>query len=714
MNAKAIAMPAKRLLFLTALSLMALLRPSISLGDGPFGKEIDTSESAESDRYAPAVPFDRNIQMLEPVVVTAPRIPSAEDRVPAAVGIVEKEDIQLGKPTLSLNEALEGMPGVFVQNRYNYAQDARISIRGFGAQAAFGVRGIQIYADGIPLTLPDGQSQLGGIDPGSIQRIEVMRGPISALYGNASGGVINIVTQEGPDSPFAEARTMHGEFGTWKANVKGGGQDGPVNYFFNVSRMEIDGYREHSSAESWTANGKLRYDLDEVSDLAFVANAQYSPKLNDPGGLTREQAEADPRQAAPLALLFETGEEASDARLGVVYRRALTLRQNMEAAFYYSYRDLENAIPFRFVDLDRDVFGGRIQYDFESEISGIKQQLFVGVDVQYQNDDRLNFDNVEGAPGETLLLSQEESVANVGVYLQEEIAPKEKWSVVLGGRYDSARFEIDDRLVSDGDDSGSKTFDQATGRFGLIYKPASDLRLYANIAESFETPTTTELVNRPEGGGGINPDIEPQQSVNYEVGLKGSLGPRLDYDAAFFYIEIEDELIAFRDATDRVFYRNAGESRRFGVEANLTLAILENLKMRLAYTFLDAEFEKYEKDGNDLEGNEVPGIPKHQAFGELLYDHPSGFYAGIDVRFVGEFFADDENTVETSDYFVADFRSGCRKSLGNWRFNPFFGIQNLFDESYNNNVRINARGGRYFEPAPGFNVYGGLGVEYQW
>ena len=651
---------------------------------------------------------------MEPVVVTATRIPSAVEQVPAAVTVLDAQEIRKGRPAATMEDVLRGVPGVFVQNRFNFAQDLRISIRGFGARSAFGIRGIQIYVDGIPQTLADGQSQVDDIDPETIARVEVLRGPVSALYGNASGGVIHITTKNGTAVPSVEAQTVLGEYGLRKTAVQGGGQSGRINYFLNASYLQADGFRDHAMAESSKINGKMRFEPDEASELTLLANAVYSPELQDPGGLTRAQADADPRQAAPLSLRFDTREEIANSRLGLVYRRALTPSQNVEAAAYYSRRDLDNAIPYRFIELARELFGGRVQYDISGAVAGFAQQFFFGLETQFQMDDRRNFDNVDGNAGNMLLLDQDEDVTSFGVFLQENFKLNEKWSLLAGGRYDQVRFEVDDHLGADGDDSGSRTFDQATGRFGAIYALQTNMHLYANVAQSFETPTTTEIVNRPEGGGGINPDIAPQRAVNYEVGLKGNLGDRLTYEAAVFYIQLEDELIAFRDFTDRVYYRNAGESHRIGAEFGVTVALAQGLRTRFSYTYLEAEFDHYLKNGVDLAGNTVPGLPRHELFGELLYEHPGGAFMGIDIFYAADFFVDDENSLQSSAYALVNLRAGYRKQLGRWLIMPFLGIENLFDETYNGNVRINANGGRYFEPAPGVNAYAGLRFGYQW
>ncbi len=665
------------------------------------------TESQENDAAGTAV-------QLEPVVVTATRMVSEAARVPAAVSMVAGEDIRQGRPAITLDDALARVPGVFTQNEFNFAQDLRISIRGFGARAAFGIRGIQIYMDGIPLTLPDGQNAVEIIDPDLISRMEVMRGPVSALYGNASGGVINIITQEGPQQTFLETRGLAGEYGLWKTVVKGGGQQGAVNAFAALSHLETGGFRDHSRAERTVFSSRLRVDMDAHSDLTLLLNAVRMPQAQDPGGLTAAQVDEDRQQAAPLNLLYNTGEELSEHRVGMVYRRETATRQYLEAAGYFGRRDLDNAVPFRFIELERKIVGGRLQYDMGTGFFGRDQRLVSGIDIAHQADDRVNYDSIGGRPGDTLLLDQDESVTSIGGYLQGEVDLTPAWTILAGGRYDNVRFSIDDRRpADDDDDSGSRTFDQFTGRFGLLHAPARAVRIYANVAQSFETPTTTEVVNRPEGGGGINPDIEPQKAVNYEVGAKMNFGGGFTLDAALFLIRLRDELIAFRDDTDRVFYRNAGESRRTGAEIGLTKNLGQGLRLHTAYTYLNAEFETFDKAGVDLSGNQVPGLPHHLWFFELSYQHHSGFYTSGDVRYAGSFYVDDENTLKNEAYTVVNARLGLARHIGRWTLEPFAGADNLLDETYIANVRINAAGGRYFEPAPGRTFFGGIRIACQ-
>ena len=561
---------------------------------------------------------------LQPVVVTAPRVATPITDVPAAISVVDKTAIQSGQPTIGLDESLVRVPGVFTQNRFNFAQDLRFSIRGFGARAAFGIRGIKILVDGIPETLPDGQSDLDSLDLGAVQRVEVLRGPTSALYGNASGGVINIVSEDGPARPFVEARTTHGEYGLWKMQLKSGGQVGPLNYLLSASRLELGGFRRHSRAESLNVNGKLRLEINKASQLTALLSVVEAPQADDPGALTRAEAEADPRQAAPNNLRFGAGEEVTQGRLGLVYRWEFLPLHDLEVTGYYTGRQFRNAIPFRTVEFERSVFGGGLKYGYRGAVFAHRSRLTAGVDVQHQRDRRKNFDNVNGRSGTMLLLSQDERATSVGPYVQEEFDVLDDLTLVLGGRYDNVHFSVDDFLTANGDDTGARTFDQLTGRFGLLYRVRPAVHLYVNVAQSFETPTFTEIVNRPAGGGGINSEIKPQKAINYEIGGKGEAWRRLTYEVALFYITLEDELIRFSDATGRDFFRNAGASQRYGVELGASLEILPGLRAHVAYTYLKTRFQEFIKNGMSLRGNDVPGLPPHQVYAEDLLSPSPG------------------------------------------------------------------------------------------
>ncbi len=681
--------------------------PAWGLANDPqVEKKIEEEEESEKKVEEPV--------RLDPVIVTATRVEKPLVEIPAAVGVVEKEDIQLGRQQIGLDESLMKIPGLFMQNRYNFDQDLRISIRGFGARSGFGIRGIKIITNGIPESFPDGQAQVDSIDLGSTERIEVIRGPTSSLYGNASGGVISIITEDGPPEPFLDTRLSFGAYGFQKNQIKAGGQLGSMNYLVNLGRMKLDGYREHSQTESTLLNTKFRFDLDETSSLTTLVNFYDSPFSQDPGTLTREQVDTDPRQAREANVRFDVGEKVTQARLGLVYRKQWNPNQEFNASFYYTFRDFFKKLPFEgsgTTEFDRLVLGGGIKYIHTSRLSGRRNRLTIGVDMDYQNDDRRRFDNHQGQTG-ALTLNQAEQVRGVGPFIQNELNLRENLELTLGGRYDRLRFDVEDLFVINGDDSGDRNMGKFSPMVGLTYSRSPFVNLYGNISTSFETPTTAELFN-PSGQGGFNPNIGPQKATNYEVGIKGS-ERKWSYELAVFTIRVLDELIPFElpESPGRTFYRNAGKSTRNGIELGGAFRPTGGLTLSAVYTYSDFFFDEFLTEDGIFNGNQIPGIPKNQTYGEVAYYHPSGAYGVWNVHFVGEFYVNNANSETNDAYTVSNLRLGYVGQFGNWEFSPFFGINNMFDESYNANVRINGFGGRYFEPAPGFNVYGGFSVGY--
>ncbi len=654
--------------------------------------------------------------VLEPLTVEATRLETDPDTVPAAISVVDKDDVQLGRQQLGLDESLVAVPGLFLQDRYNFAQDLRIAIRGFGARSAFGIRGVKIVVDGIPETLPDGQGGVDSIDLGSVQQIEVIRGPVSSLYGNASGGLINIVSESGPEVPFVEPRLSMGAFDFNQYQLKFGGDTGRLNYMVNMSDTEFEGYRDHSRTEATQFNGNFRYQIDDSSDLALTLHLTDQPIADDPGGITREQAEMDPRSANQANLDFDAGEALDQQRLGLVYTKSFGELHELRLRNYYVSRDFVNTLPFvegGAVDLQRFFTGGGASYTYSGDFLGRSNRLLVGVDIERQDDDRLRFDNNMGARGD-LVFDQNEEVTASGLFVQNEWEVLDNVAITLGLRYDRVEFDVTDGFLGDGDDSGDRSFRETSPMVGLLYAAAPSVNLYAKVSTAFETPTTTEFAN-PSGAGGFNPNVDPQLATNYEVGMKGPIGERSRYDVALFSIDVEDELIPFElaDQPGRDFFANAGESSRQGVELAFVTEPLDGLQVSLTYTYSDFEFDEFrDADGNDFAGNSIPGVPENLLYGEISYFAPSGFYGSIDALSVDEVPLNNSNTEMSDSYVVSNLRAGFIGRLGGWEFSPFIGLNNVFDEAYNGNVRINAFGGRFFEPAPDRHVYGGLSVRY--
>jgi iron complex outermembrane receptor protein len=671
---------------------------------------------------APVIAFsagdDGTVLQLDTIVITSTRIEDEQSRLPVAVGSVGETEIQLGQQQLGLDESLAGIPGLFFQNRYNFAQDQRISIRGFGARASFGIRGIRIYADGIPQTLPDGQSSIDAIDLGSTRRIEVIRGPFSAVYGAASGGVINIMTEDGPETPYLSGRLSAGSYGYAQGQMKTGGQSGDLNYLANGTATTLDGYREQSGYRSRLINSKFRYDLDDQSDLTVVFNAVDSPKAEDPGGLTGKEVRQDRKQAAPRNLAFDAGEELDQQTLGMLYQRQIGANQQLMLRNYYVLRDFENRLPFDInsngqggsVDLDRFFTGGGGNYTYSGNLLDRTNRLVMGFDIDAQRDHRKRFANNEGALG-IKTTDQDEDVTSYGIYFRNALNLTENIVLTLGARFDSIKYDVDDHTGDSG--SSDITFNETSPMIGAVWSIDPAVNFYGNIARSFDPPTTTELAN-PDGSSGFNTDLEPQTATNYEVGVKGLLPGRLRYEIAVFNIKVDDELIRFELAgSGQSFFENAGSSTHKGLEAALSMELLQGLTGSLSYTYSDFTFDTFrDRDNNTFDGNTIPGIPDHEFHIRLNYENHTGFYASWDLLHADSFYADNANTVKSGSYTTASLRSGFRLLVDRWEISPFIGINNLFDEDYFDSIRLNASFGRYFEPAPGRNYYGGIGIRY--
>jgi iron complex outermembrane receptor protein len=679
-------------------------------------------------------------EQLGDITVSATRVDKSLYEIPASVGYVGIDDIQLGTQQLGLDEGLDKIPGLFMTNRYNFNQDLRISIRGFGSRATFGIRGIKLYVDGIPATTPDGQGGVDHIDIGSTGHIEVVRGPSSSIYGSASGGVINVYTEDGPvDAPFLEGRFTLGSDSLKKLQVKTGGQKGPLNYLVNLSRLDLKGYRFHSETDNVLLNSKFRYDIDSTSDLTITANAVDSPEANDPGGLCSSKSasafcttfEADPTVAQGNNVRYDAGESVAQQQLGLIYRKQFGDKHEITARNYYVLRDfnanLPTGAPFisgGIIALERFFVGGGLQYSLSDQVFGHRNRLTVGFDIDSQMDERKNFQNNRGAPSGPLSLNQDEDVFSWGVYLQNEFDITDTLGLSFGIRYDEVEYEFTDYFLTDADQSGSSTFKEWSPQAGLLWKLHDAINFYGNVSTSFETPSTREFAS-VTGPGGFNTSLNAQTATNYEVGIKGLLPGNASYQLSLFTIDVSDELLpAGENLGGSTFFVNAGETERTGLEAGMTFRPLPGLDVSLTYTYSDFEFETLMVAGTSFSGEKIPGVPEHVGFMEIAYNHPSGLFSIFDIQYVDEVFVNNAYidafaTVipqgeAADDYALANFRMGyIAHTDGNIEFTPFFGINNLFNQKYMGNVRVNEARHRYFDPAPELNVYAGVSVRYQ-
>ena len=655
------------------------------------------------------------LESLAPIEVQSLRLNTEVLTSPAAVDVTEARDIQQGRAKAQLDSALNRTPGVYANNGSNFAQNLRISIRGFGARSAFGVRGVKVLVDGIPETLADGQAQTDTIDLGAVERLEVIRGPFSALYGNATGGVVDITTTTPASGPIDRGELTVGGHGYRRIEAATAHERGDWGYALTASQLDIDGYRAHSEVKKQQLTGKLERRVGATGTLRLVTRVLDAPDTLDPGGVTLEQARADRRAARDANLAFDARQSASQQTVGLVYEDQLAENQSYSANLFYSNRDFIQYLPFEdagVVAYDRDFFGGGLQSTRFDTLFGHDNQLVAGIDAQIQQDARTRYDNIAGNKG-ALGLEEDQQATSIGVFAQNVFSLTRDLELTTGLRYDYLDFDIDDAFITatDPDDSGSRTYHEVSANAGLSYAWAERQRVYANVANAFESPTFTEFAD-PAGNGGFNSDLDPQKATQYEIGAKGEFGSRARYQISAFWIDVRDELVVFNDDGRRDFYENSGKSRRKGLEAKLEYAFNDELSAMAAYTLADYEYREFVDDsGNDYAGNAIPGLPEERLFAELAWRDADVGYATLDMRYAGSFYADNANTAKIDHAWIFNGRVGKTIEAGEDTLTVYFGIDNLFDEVYFDNIRINAFGGRYYEPAPDRTFYTGLAYE---
>lgn len=666
-----------------------------------------------------------------PVVVSGTRIGLSPLETPASVDIVEGAAMRRGQPGINLSEGLAGVPGLQIQNRQNYAQDLQLSSRGFGARSTFGVRGVRLYVDGIPATMPDGQGQTSNIDIGSLDRVEVLRGPYSALYGNSSGGVILAYTEDGAVPSAIGASAWAGGDHTWRYGAKASGASGGMDYVLDLSRMTTDGYRDHSAARKNLGNAKLGVQLDDASRLTIVANS-VDLTAQDPLGLTYAQFQDAPR-SADLAAQYDTRKTVRQTQGGLVYERHVDGANTLRLMLYYGQRDTTQfqAIPPAaqaaptqaggVIDLRRRYGGADLRWTSELGPTQRPLTLVGGFSYDTMREARKGYQNYTGDGASRQLgvqgaLRRDETntVYNADPYLQASWRVAPRWTLDAGLRYSTVVFRSRDHYIApgNGDDSGDARYRRALPVAAVRYQPDARTSLYASYGRGFETPTLNELSYRPGGLPGLNFGLAPALSDNAEAGLKTDLaGGQLT--AAVFRVSTRDEIVSAGSTGGRATFRNAGRTRRDGVELGWSAGFAGHGRAQLAYTWLDARYRD-DAGGAIRAGHRIPGIARQSAYAALGWAPPQGWQAGIEGRYLSRLYADDANDAAAPGYVVAALSAGYIKRLGEWELSAYARVDNLFDRRYAGSVIVNESNGRYYEPAPGRSVGMGVGVTYRY
>ncbi|WP_185746986.1 TonB-dependent receptor PqqU [Klebsiella pneumoniae] len=669
------------------------------------------------------------------MVVTAAPTTVSELDTPAAVSVVNGDEMRQAAPRVNLSESLGAVPGLQVQNRQNYAQDLQLSIRGFGSRSTYGVRGLRIYVDGIPATMPDGQGQTSNIDIGSVDTIEVLRGPFSALYGNSSGGVINVTSQTGTQPPTVEASSYYGSFGTWHYGMKAtgavgdGSHAGDVDYTVSTNRFTTHGYRDHSGARKNLANARLGVRINDVSKLTLLLNS-VDIKANDAGGLTADEWRDNPRQS-PRGAQYNTRKNTRQTQAGLRYERQLSAQDDLSVMMYAGERETTQfqSIPRApqlkpshaggVIDLTRHYQGIDTRLTHRGELL-VPVTLTAGLDYENMSERRKGYENfvmVNGAPqyGEQGALRRNERnlMWNVDPYLQTQWQLTDKLSLDAGVRYSSVWFDSNDYYITpgNGDDSGDASYHKWLPAGSLKYALTDAWNVYLSAGRGFETPTINELSYRSDNQSGLNFGLKPSTNDTVEIGSKTRIGNGL-FTAALFQTNTDNEIVVDSSSGGRTSYKNAGKTRRQGMELGLDQQFGESWRLKAAWTWLDATYRTNVCDDASCNGNRIPGIARNMGYASFGYQPEQGWYAGSDIRYMSDIMANDENPAKAPSWTVVGLTTGYKWSYGRMDMDLFGRIDNLFDREYVGSVIVNESNGRYYEPAPGRNY--GIGLNLAW
>ncbi|MGE4241485.1 TonB-dependent receptor domain-containing protein [Ramlibacter sp.] len=683
---------------------------------------------------------------LPPVTVSATRSEAAPFDVPASVDVVDGERLRAGgRAEVQLSESLAVVPGVAARDRQNLAQDLQLSIRGFGARSTFGVRGVRLYVDGIPATLPDGQGQLSHFDLSSAGRVEVLRGPFSALYGNSSGGVVQVFTEEGAGAPQATTSVVAGSDGLLRPAVRVSGSSGALGYTVSASRFSTDGWREQSGASRAVGNARFDWKPRVDSDWTLVANAM-DLRADDPLGLSRAQFDVRPRSADAAALAFDTRKTVRQAQLGLVHEYRVSAQDRFRAMVYggdrttWQYQAIPataQASPLHaggVIDLGRHYAGFDLRWTSRVEAPdrhsreggnpgharGSSLEWVIGLAHDRLWETRRGWQNfigptlgVQGA----LRRDEDNEVANLDPYAQLTWKPAPAWTLNVGVRRSSVRFRSSDRYIAgaNGDDSGSARYAATLPVVGAMWAISPLLHAYASAGRGFETPTFNELSYRPDGRPGLNFSLEPSSSRNLEAGFKGrsprGAPMRVEWSAAVFETRTKDELVTQTNSGGRSTFQNAGETRRRGIELGAGVNLASHWQLQFAQTWLDARYREAFRTCAATPcttptavipaGNRMPGIARSFTALEANWLPPRGWRAGVELRASGKVYVNDANSDAAPSYVTLAAHAGYRWDTPTWKIEAALRADNLANRRYAGSIIVNEGNARFFEPAPG-------------
>jgi iron complex outermembrane recepter protein len=664
---------------------------------------------------------------LAPIVVTGTRTEQNSFDLPIAIDVVKQEDIQNGQLQMTLSESLIRVPGITAQNRTQQAQDPQISSRGFGSRSAFGVRGVRVYVDGIPLTMPDGQGQPGVVDLSAIKSIEVMRGPFSALYGNSSGGVIQLFTEDAPETPEIGSTVMFGSYNTKRQVINAAGVADGVEYLLNASNFESDGYRDNSESDKQAATAKFKFNISEDTKLTTLVN-WFDQDAQDPLGLDRARAFSDPSSSVPASTNANTRVSRSHTQVGFNLEHAINANNKLSFIPYIGNRENEQILPInpagtnaRTSTISRDFYGTDLRWDNTGEVAGLPYNVSLGLTYGKSTDDRLDINTQTGGLPTNVLNRDEQNIStNFDRYIQGKLSATDKVDIHAGLRRTKVNLKVKDNFIAGfGDNSGSVSYEKSTPVIGATWKVTPKVNFYANYGKGFETPTFIEAAyNSTTSGATPNLSLKPSTSENFEIGSKAFVTDNTLANITIFLVKTNDEIIASStDVANRSVFANANKTVRKGIEFSLDSDFANNISTYFSYTLLNAKFDSDFTGANGTieSGNRIPGTYNSQIYAEVAWRYdPLGFQTAFEGRHNSKVYVNDLNNDSAPSYTVFNLRAGFEQNTANWNFKEYLRIENMFDKEYIGSVRVNDYGNqRYFEPGADRNYLLGLSAAYK-
>lgn len=650
----------------------------------------------------------------------------------ASIQKVQAATVQ-NNANVNLSEVLQGVAGLQINNRENYAQDLQISMRGFGARSTFGVRGIRMYVDGIPATMPDGQGQSSNIDLNSLDHIEVLTGPFSSLYGNSSGGTILAESKEGQGKDSIQVGLNAGSHHKQQANIKlqgGSEQANQPAYVISSSYFDTDGFRDHSAAQKVLNNAKLTWNFEDGSKINWVTN-YVKIHADDPMGLERKDWQANPKQIAPYVknMGFNARKDIEQTQTGVTWFKPINDKNELYAMAYLGNRQVVQyqSIPKGpqanarhaggVIDFDRDYYGADFRWTGKALLPNTT--LVAGVALDRMVEDRKGYNNYDnesnfGVKG-ALRRNENNTLWNLDPYVQASWQFLPTWHLDTGLRYSNVHYESEDHYIIDknGDDSGSTDYQKLLPSVALGWEISPELYAYASYGKGFETPTFTEMAYPTLATSGINFDLKPASSDTYELGVKSQNAFGL-FTLAVFNTVTKNDIVPDDANAGRNTFRNAEQTLRQGAELAWQHQLWQDLKLSASYSYLDATFDADIAATTTKplieKGTYIPGIAKNQAFTRIAWQPEQGFQAGLEARYMDKIYVDDINSDTAPSYTVMAANVGYLWVNRDWKVNSYARVDNLFDRNYVGSVIVNDSNSRFFEPADGRNFSVGMSV----